>query len=140
MHAGSRYEKLVAALAPHGAVAFFWNKGREWDGALGADNDAMYERYAPEMTSSIGGWELDWVADELAASGAFDAPVKRVFTRTQTYTREQWVRLLGTHSDHRILPAEQRARLHAAVGDVIDQHGGSVDVVYDTLLYLSRRA
>jgi hypothetical protein len=39
-----------------------------------------------------------------------------------------------------MLLADQRARLHAAVGDVIDAHGGSVDVVYDTFLYLSRRA
>ncbi len=27
-----RYEKVAAALAPGGTVAFFWNKGREWSG------------------------------------------------------------------------------------------------------------
>ena len=49
----------------------------------------------------------------------------------------EWVRLLGTHSDHRILPDEQRRELHAAVGDVIDRHGGRVDVVYDVECYLT---
>jgi hypothetical protein len=39
-----------------------------------------------------------------------------------------------------MLPDGQRTRLHSAVGDVIDRHGGRVDVVYDVELYLSRRA
>jgi SAM-dependent methyltransferase len=134
-----RYEKAATALAPHGIVAFFWNKGRDWEGSLRRDNDAMYERYAPEMTSSVGSWNLGWVAEQLARSGMFEPTVTRSFTWRQTYTSEQWVRLLGTHSDHRIPPEAQRTQLHAAVRDVIDAHGGAVDVVYDTELYLSRR-
>ena len=39
--------------------------------------------------------------------------------------------LLGTHSDHRILPEEQRARLHARGRRRDRRHGGRVDVVYD---------
>ncbi len=50
------------------------------------------------------------------------------------------VGLLGTHSDHLILPAEQRVRLHGAVGDAIDRHGGRVDVAYDATVFLSRRS
>jgi SAM-dependent methyltransferase len=135
-----RYEKAAAALGPHGVVAFFWNKGRDWEGALRRDNDAMYERYAPEMTGSVGSWNLEWVAEQLASSGRFEPAVIRTFTWRRPYTSEQWVRMLGTHSDHRILPEAQRTQLHAAVGEVIDAHGGVVDVVYDAMLYLSRRA
>jgi SAM-dependent methyltransferase len=135
-----RYEKAAAALAPHGVVAFFWNKGRDWEGSLRRDNDAMYERYAPEMTSSLASWNLDWVADQLDGSGMFEPTVTRSFTWNQTYTTQEWVRLLGTHSDHRILPESQRTQLHAGVAEVIDAHGGAVDIVYDAVLYLSRRA
>ena len=92
------------------------------------------------MTSSVGSWNLDWVAEQLAGSRLFVPAVTQAFTWHRTYTTEQWVRLLGTHSDHRILPEAQRTKLHAAVGDVIDAHGGAVDVVYDAVLYLSRRA
>ena len=134
-----RYEKVAAALAPHGVVALFWNKGRDWEGSLRRDNDAMYEQYAPEMTSSLGSWNLDWVAEQLEASGMFEPTVTRSFTWHRTYTTEEWVRLLGTHSDHRVLSESQRTQLHAAVGGVIDAHGGAVDVVYDAVLYLSRR-
>ena len=64
-------------------------------------------------------WELDWVSDGLAATDAFEPPVKRIITWSRTYTRDEWEQLLGTHSDHRMLPDGQRRRLHSAVGDVI---------------------
>jgi SAM-dependent methyltransferase len=134
-----RYGRVARALAPGGTVAFFWNKGREWTGPLGVDNDAVYAQHVPEMKGGKQ-WDLDWVRDGLAASDAFEPPVKRIVTWSRTYTRDEWEQLLGTHSDHRMLPEGQRTRLHSAVGDVIDRHGGRVDVVYDVELYLSRRA
>jgi SAM-dependent methyltransferase len=134
-----RYEKAAAALAPGGTLAVFWNRGREWDGPLGTDNDAAYHAHAPHLTNSTGHWDLDRHLDELGAVPAFERATKRVVTWEQRYSTDEWVTLLGTHSDHRILPEEQRMELHAAVGDVIDHHGGTVDVVYDTLLYLATR-
>lgn len=133
-----RYERVAAALAPGGTVAFFWNKGREWTGSLGADNDAVYAEIAPPMTGGSQ-WELTWVAEGIASCALLEPPTKRVVTWTQGYTRAEWERLLGTHSDHRILPEEQRTRLHTAVGDVIDRHGGRVEVTYDVEIFLSRR-
>jgi len=139
VQSNDRYEKAAAALAPGGTLAVFWNQGREWTGPLGADNDRAYAEHAPHLTNSTGRWSLDRHLDELAAVPAFDRVTKRVITWEQQYSTEEWVTLLGTHSDHRILAEEQRLRLHAAVGDVIDRHGGSVDVVYDTQLYLATR-
>jgi len=134
-----RYEKAAAALAPGGTIALFWNQGREWTGPLGDDNNAVYDEHAPHLTRSTGRWSLDRYLDELAAAPEFEAVTKRVITWDQRYSTDEWVTLLGTHSDHRILPEEQRMRLHAAVGDAIDRHGGSIDVIYDTQLYLATR-
>lgn len=134
-----RYQRAANALAPGGTLALFWNKGREWTGDLGAANDAAYAKHAPHMTSSTG-WTLDWVADEIAACPALEPPAVRTITWTCTYTTAEWVALLGTHSDHRILPERQRVELHDAVGDVVDRFGGRVDVVYDVNLFLSRRS
>jgi hypothetical protein len=36
-----------------------------------------------------------------------------------------------------LLPPEQLATLQAAVADVIEAHGGTVPVTYDTELYLA---
>jgi SAM-dependent methyltransferase len=134
-----RYEKVASVLAPGGMLAIFWNQGREWTGDLGADNDAVYDEHAPDLTHSTDRWSLDRTLDEMAAVPQLTAVTKRVITWEQRYSTEKWVTLLATHSDHRILPVEQRTRLHTAVGAVIDRHGGSVDVVYDVMCYLARR-
>ena len=139
VHGADRYEKAAAALTPGGTFALFWNKAREWEGALGDDNNAAYDAHAPALTSSVGKWELDRTLDEMAATDAFTAVTKRVITWTQRYTADEWVTLLGTHSDHRILPDDQRARLHDAVRRVIDAHGGTVDTTYEVMCYLATR-
>jgi SAM-dependent methyltransferase len=138
VHSPDRYEKAASVLAPGGTVALFWNKGREWTGDMGADNDAVYAEHAPHL---VGGksFDLDRELDELAAVVSLTGVTKRVITWEQRYSTAEWVTLLGTHSDHRILPEEQRTRLHTAVGDVIDRHGGFVDFVYDVNLYLATR-
>jgi len=139
VHGADRYLRAAAALGPGGTLALFWNKGREWTGSLGAANDAAYAEHAPAMGRSTG-WNLDWVGTEIDACPELETATVHVTTWSRAYTRDEWIALLGTHSDHRILPAVQRARLHAAVGDAIDRHGGRVDVVYDTTLFLSRRS
>ncbi len=135
-----RYEKAAAALQPGGALALFWNKPREFDGALGADIDAVYELHAPALRGgTVDKWGLDATLDEIASTAGFDAPEKREVTWTQRYTTDEYVALQETHSDHRMLPDAQRQRLHAALGQVADAHGGEVDVIYDVELYLARR-
>jgi SAM-dependent methyltransferase len=134
-----RFDKAADTLTPGGAVAFFWNKGRAWTGALGDDNEAAYTACAPDLVNA-GNWELDWVSEGIAVCNALTPPTKRVVTWNRRYTRDEWVQQLGTNSNHRLLPDEQRERLQSAVGDMIDRHGGSVEVVYDAECYLSRRA
>ena len=134
-----RYGKAAAALAPGGTLALFWNQGREWTGALGDDNNAVYDEHAPHLAKITDRWYLDQFLDDLAEVPELAGVTKRVITWEQRYSTDEWVTLLGTHSDHRILPAEQRRRLHAAVGEVIDRHGGIVDVVYDVNCYLATR-
>jgi trans-aconitate methyltransferase len=134
-----RYLRVAAALVPGGTLALFWNKGREWTGSLGAANDAAYAAHAPDLHGKWT-WDLSWVRTEIDACPVLEDAAVRSVTWSCTYTRDEWIALLGTHSDHRILPEEQRSRLHAAVGEAIDRYGGRVDVVYDTVAYLSRRA
>lgn len=139
VHSADRYEKVAGALAPGGTLALFWNKAREWEGALGDDNNAAYNEHAAALTSSVRKWELDRTLDEMAATAAFTGVTKRVLTWVQRYTADEWVTLLETHSDHRILPEAQRARLHDAVRRVIDAHGGTVDTTYEVMCYLATR-
>lgn len=135
-----RYERAAATLAPGGTLAIIWSRPQEFEGALGAEIDAIYDRLAPEMRSgSPKRWRLDETLDEIAGCAEFGAPVKREVTWTRPYTTRQYVLLSETHSDHRVLSDDRRTQILADVAKVIDAHGGRVDVVYDTLVYLARR-
>jgi hypothetical protein len=57
----------------------------------------------------------------------------------QDYARERWIELISTHSDHRVLPDAERARLLMAVGEVVDRFGGSIRLHYRTVLTCWRR-
>jgi hypothetical protein len=61
----------------------------------------------------------------------------RTITWRTSYPSAEWVRLLGTHSDHRMLPDDVRRQLHTEIGAAIDDHGGVLDAIYDVRLSLA---
>jgi hypothetical protein len=135
-----RYDRVAEALEPGGTLALFWNMGRAHPEPFKTDNDAAYERLAPEMIDSAGDkWTAEVLLGDIAACGAFEPMVEHKMTWRTSYTSGEWMRLLGTHSNHRMLPDDTRTRLHTEIGAVIDAHGGLLPVVYDTLVYLATR-
>jgi len=135
-----RYDKVAEALEPGGTLAVFWNVGRSHPEPFKTDNDAVYQRVAPELTDSVGDrWNREVLVGDSAACGKFEPMVERIVTWRTSYTSAEWMRLLGTHSGHRMLPDDVRTRLHTEVGAVIDAHGGLLPVVYDTKVYLATR-
>jgi hypothetical protein len=135
-----RYQRAANLLEIGGTLALFWNKPRHFGGALGADVDAVYAKHAPALADrGAPKWSLEATLDEITATPGYSPPELREITWVQPYTTQEYMRLQETHSDHRMLPDGQRVRLHAAVRETIEAHGGAVDVIYDTQLYLARR-
>ncbi|HLK45649.1 MAG TPA: hypothetical protein VKT18_06650, partial [Acidimicrobiales bacterium] len=66
----------------------------------------------------------------LVATGAFEPPSHPEYEYDQCYSTAEWLAQLETHSDHHLLPDDDRARLLAAVGAAIDEHGGSFVMHY----------
>jgi SAM-dependent methyltransferase len=140
VHGSDRYDKVAQALSPGGTIALFWNVGRAHPEPFKTDNDAAYARIAPELTDSVGDqWNREVLVGDSAACGKFEPMVERIVKWRTSYTSAEWMRLLGTHSGHRMLPDDVRTRLHTEVGAVIDAHGGLLPVVYDTKVYLATR-
>jgi SAM-dependent methyltransferase len=140
VHGPDRYDKVAHALTSGGTLALFWNVGRAHPEPFKTDNDAAYARLAPELTDSVGDqWNREVLVGDSAACGKFEPMVERIVTWRTSYTSAEWMRLLGTHSGHRMLPDDVRTRLHTEVGAVIDAHGGLLPVVYDTKVYLATR-
>jgi hypothetical protein len=57
----------------------------------------------------------------------------------QTYTRDEWLQLLATHSDHATLAPDVLGRLRSRIAALIDELGGTVTIEYATQLLLSSR-
>jgi SAM-dependent methyltransferase len=115
--------KAAALLRPHGLLAPFWNFSTV-DADLRARIDAAYARIAPHVTDrsvvrSGGPATIPPAADQLRAAGLFTSVEHRRYPWERDYTRDEWLALVRTHSDHSTLPVGQLAALLDAVGDVI---------------------
>lgn len=134
--------KAGEVLVPGGRLALFWNAIRH-DAPSRAAFDAIYAELAPELAgATLMGHQAsrpDSHLDPIVASGCFGEPVVTRYTWPQRYTGPEYLDLLGTHSDHRTLPASQLAPLLDAIGAAIDGLGGFFTVAYDTTLITALR-
>jgi len=125
-----------------GWLALFWNAGALDDCEWHDDLQPIYGRITPEMTHEKLAPQQDASVQaqfaSLRASGLFEEPVTRQVMWQERYSTEAYVALLATHSNHRMLPDEQRAQLHAAIAEAIDERGGSVEHPYRTDLVAFR--
>ena len=147
---GLRYELAARALVPGGALATFWNTP-VWSGtAIRPALDQVYNDVAARFgvtwsgveSPTVGQQDADQESDwqrELDGSVDFTDLELRYYTWHQAYTREQYLALIGTHSDHVLLGDEARAALYEGITAVIDDVGGSFEVEYRTRLHLLRR-
>jgi SAM-dependent methyltransferase len=150
---GVRWEIVAQTLKPGGALAAFWNIPHWRRTVLCPQLDVVYKQSGADLTQ-LGPMATAEVEHEaLMAEWANDAPNREAFTDyrggqfdwSATYTAEDYVRLLGTYGDHLALDPVVRERLFAAITDVIERGGGTIELPYSTHLLLgqlraSRRA
>lgn len=152
-----RYSKAHEVLGDDGVFAWFFNRP-DWSGSedLRAALDEIYERLAPDIPSRGPGsaWtsisSLDEEIVEEISSAHFVDPLSegplftdvewREYRHTRRYPTADYLDLLRTQSDHRMLEPEHMERLLDAVADVFDDGGGAVELGYRTGLYLARKA
>jgi SAM-dependent methyltransferase len=137
-----RFAKAAAALHPAGALAVFGNVTIFDRSPVREALDEVYALHAPAMAAST----TRWYAEEgpiprlFAESGRFGPVTWRSYPSSQRYATAEYLDLLLTASDHRILPPEQRKSLLQAVGRAVEMHGGSIEVRYEAHLYVASRA
>ncbi|MGH2842466.1 MAG: class I SAM-dependent methyltransferase, partial [Solirubrobacteraceae bacterium] len=148
---GVRSALAAQALMPGGALAAFWNTPI-WDGnpvrpafdAAYASVAGAFAQVGPGPMNPTGdvvvGAEADSWRDELDPTPSFTDLERRTYRWTASYTRERYLGLLGTHSDHLLIGAQTRERLFAGLGEAIDAVGGSLELTYESVLCLARRA
>jgi SAM-dependent methyltransferase len=135
--------RAADALRPGGRLALISN-GYE-RGELRDELTAVYHEHAPELltkTFVLGRPALslrEAHADPIEACGRFGPVEERSFTWERTYSRDEWLDQLPTHSDHRTLPPAVLGRLLQHIGDVIDANGGALTIGHTTELLLAAR-
>ena len=138
-------EKAAAALQAGGRIGLIWNEGVH-DPEMAAALDAVYERHTGRLDDYsilLGHGAAQRISTSVAAvsaSGHFAAPAVTAFPWERTYTRDEWLDQLPTHSDHRTLPADRLAALLGAVGAAIDGAGGRIAVHYTAWLLTADRS
>ena len=149
---GLRNRLAARVLRPGGALAPFWNRPQWRENPMRPAIDAVYRELEalfgarpsgpmnpsgePPQVRNAGEWfELEFRGDS-----NFTGVDARVYRWSQRYKSHEYLALLGTHSDHILLPAEARDRLYRGVAAAIDAAGGSFELGYETLLCLARRS
>jgi SAM-dependent methyltransferase len=142
----TRVTRIAHLLRPSGWIAVWRNHpvrgtGVSADFFLAAQK--VYARETPELAAKFTGLvstdEIQAeVREEWLASGLLrDVQVRRYIFENH-YTADEYVRMLDTHSDHRILPDLPRARLFEGLARLVEQFGGSVTREQVTLLEMAK--
>ncbi|MEX2099809.1 MAG: class I SAM-dependent methyltransferase [Acidimicrobiia bacterium] len=141
---GIRLEKAHAALAASGALALFWHRPDWPDTPLRRAIDTVYRDVAPTLHARLPGMSPQDVGrrqcvEELEASRLFGPVEHSRHAWHREYSRDEYLELLDTQSNHRLLEPGARERLFDGIGRAIDDAGGTVPVEYSVELHLARR-
>ena len=147
------YALAAQALKSGGGLAAFWNRPVWEVNPIRAGLSAVYQSVAaafkvippgpfnplaeedsPTVISS------DFWLKELGRCPELVDPQVQTFRWTETYTGDDYVALLSTHSDHILIGEADRTRLLDGVASAIDAGGGSFEMTYESLLCLARRS
>jgi SAM-dependent methyltransferase len=140
-------KKAAAALRSGGALALFWNLHANKDAKFFRAAQEVYRRHAPQIELPRGGkakaqyesW-FESRTEKIRAGGLFKDVVEKRYSWSAEYDAEQYLKLLGTYSDHLSLGEEARRELFAGLSELIVKSGGVVTKEYLTILYVARKA
>lgn len=138
-----RFAKAAEALRSGGSLAVVGNAVERQESLVRTELDAAYAAHAPNLLA--GGAASGWYAEEGLIRGLFDesrlfGPVTvRHHPWSHGYSSDDYLDLMRTHSDHRLLPERQRESLLAAIRQAIERNGGRFEVKYCAHLYLAQR-
>jgi SAM-dependent methyltransferase len=141
-----RWQRSAEALKSGGTLAVFWNWPLWRKSGLREELDAVYQRSGANLAELGPMLDVQVTHADLAREWMNDAPDPGAFTNMRTaeyswsitYGADDYVALLGTYGDHLVLDASVRERLLTEVANVIDAHGGTIELPYTSHLLVAR--
>jgi predicted NUDIX family NTP pyrophosphohydrolase/trans-aconitate methyltransferase len=136
-----RFSKTAQALKRGGTLAVFANQAVRGATPLDLRIQQVYAAHAPEIDARWHGHNTrDYFLELFAASKDFQPAQSREYEWRAEYRTADYLDLLQTHSDHRLLDRNRLEAVLSGVGDAIDSHGGSLTVNYVAVLCWAERA
>ena len=127
-----RYLKASEVLKPKGFLAIFSNQHVRKDEGFFAESQSLYDKYYSPLTEN-----RPTHATNFPGMEAFQAPIKRSYLWTQTYSSDQYIKLLGTYSGHIALPDKNRGLLFDGIVNLIEtKYNGQITKHYEAVLDL----
>ena len=131
------YPRCRDLLRPGGTLAMFLLRSdyKSTNPALYADIQKVYDEWYHTDTPYTKRFGY-----ENAGAWGFHAMERREFPYHRTYSAEEYVAYIGTHSDHIGLRPECRDAFFGGIRDAIERHGGVLEMGGAYVLYLWTRA
>ena len=134
----TRFSKAAAALEADGALAVFANRALRGSSALDKSIQQVYESHAPHLRLDSRNTR-DHFLDLFAGASEFQMAECREYPWHAEYSAGEFVDLIQTHSDHRILPEAQRRAVLDGIRAAIEASGGTYPVDYLAVLCIAHR-
>ncbi|HEX7096284.1 MAG TPA: class I SAM-dependent methyltransferase [Acidimicrobiales bacterium] len=136
--------KAASVLRSNGRLAVFWNRALLPPEVKAAFAD-VYARVTPGLDrhsillGNVGDERFSATARSFRRDPALGNARLHTYRWQHRYTRDEWLDLVPTHSDHRTLPPPVLSRLLDELGAAIDAMGGSFGLTYETIVVSARR-
>jgi SAM-dependent methyltransferase len=142
MDPATRFSRSARALRDDGTLAVFANRPSWGTGALDLVIQDIYHAHAPHLCadgSGPGRHTREHFQELFSAATDFAPAECREYSWRAEYTAADYVDLLQTHSDHRVLPSAQLAALMDGIRAAIDAAGGTHGIDYVAVLCMAHR-
>lgn len=137
---GVRFIRARDALRARGSLAIFSNQHVRKDEGFFAEVQEVYSKHYVVSDSPRDPSTPTTSESPEPGNAAFTDPIHRVYAWTANYSADQYIKLIGTYSDHIALPEFNRMHLFDGIADLINKnYGGAITKHYETALAFRRK-
>ena len=139
------YPKAASLLKDRGSLAIFSNEHPPVTTGFFAEVQQVHQRVVPEMQRNPQDEpnlqaSIDQTAAMINATGLFEPVIVKTYPWTETYTTDEYLRLLNTYSPNRQMSEEKRTQLFQGIADLMEgSYSGAVTKPYLAVLYLAKK-
>ncbi|HHX59133.1 MAG TPA: class I SAM-dependent methyltransferase [Epulopiscium sp.] len=135
------YKKVYDMLRSGGTIALFWNRPSGGESEVYEEIQSVYRKYMPDVKPTknmLNQHIYDETIETIKKYGFVDIQFK-LMHQTRKFNAEDYISLLETYSDHRILSVDIKVPFYKEIMSIINNHGDDLKI-YDTIdLYLAKK-